>query len=71
MALLTVSITDKLLNKKSAEVAFALYALNEVAKEFGRGQGTVTTGTILGMSGAGVANTSLGSWTYTPSATNP
>ena len=68
---LTISITDQGLDKRSAEVTFALYALNEVAKEFGRGRGNVTSGTILGTSGAGAANTSLGSWTYTPSATNP
>jgi hypothetical protein len=43
----------------------------EVEKEFGRGNGTVTSGSIVGMSAAGVANSSLGSWTYTPSATKP
>jgi hypothetical protein len=71
MALLTISITDQSMNRKCAEVAFAAYAVSEAMKEFQRGQGNTTSGTILGMSGAGVANTSLGSWTYTASATNP
>jgi len=65
------SITANDPGKKSSEVAFIQYALSEVAKELGRGNGTVTSGTILGMSHAGVANTSLGSWTYTPFASNP
>jgi hypothetical protein len=71
MALLVISINDQTMNRKSAEVAFAKYAAEEALKEFGRGNGTITSGTILGVSGAGVANTSLGSWTYTPSAANP
>jgi hypothetical protein len=71
MALLTISINDQSMNRKIAEVAFAKYAVEEALKEFGRGNGTVTSGTILGVSGAGAANTSLGSWTYTPSAPNP
>lgn len=71
MSLLTIAINDQSMNKKSAEVAFAAYAVGEAMKEFQRGNGTVTSGTILGNSGAGVANTSLGSWTYTASATNP
>lgn len=71
MALLTVSITDQLMNRKSAEVAFAAYALEEVRKELVRGNGAVLTGTILGAPGAGLGPTSLGSWTYTPSATLP
>ena len=39
--------------------------------EFQRGNGTVTSGTILGNSGTGSANTSLGTWTYTATATQP
>ena len=71
MALLTVSINDQLHNRKSAEVAFAVSALHEVAKELQRGNGAVTSGPILGAPGAGLGPTSLGSWTYTPSATLP
>ncbi len=71
MSVLTIAINDQSMNKKSAEVAFCRYAVAEAMKEFGRGNGTVTSGTILGTSGAGTANTSLGSWTYTASASNP
>ena len=71
MALLTVSISDPGLNRKSSEAAFALYALREVEKEFQRGNGNVSSGTIVGVSAAGVANSALGSWTYTPTATLP
>ena len=71
MALLTVSITDQLMNRKSAEVAFCAYALEEVRKELVRGQGTVTSGTIIGAPGAGLGPTALGTWTYTASATLP
>jgi hypothetical protein len=71
MSLLVITINDQSMDKKSAEVAFARTAVETAMKEFERGRGTVTSGTILGVSGAGVANTSLGSWTYTPSATNP
>lgn len=73
---LTVTIADASVTandpgKKSSEVDFLIYALNEVIKELGRGRGTVTSGTILGINHAGVANTSLGSWSYTPFASNP
>jgi hypothetical protein len=71
MALLVISINDQTMNKKSAEVSFSQYAVAQAMKELERGRGTVTSGTILGVSGAGVANTSLGSWTYTPSASLP
>jgi hypothetical protein len=71
MALLTITINDPGLPSKSAEVAYCRRAMAEVEKEFGRGNGTVTSGTIVGQSAAGLANTSLGSWTYTPSATKP
>jgi hypothetical protein len=71
MALLTVTINDPSLQKRSSEVAYAIGAINTVVKELGRGNGNVTSGTILGQSSAGVPNTPLGSWTYTPSASNP
>jgi hypothetical protein len=71
MALLTVSITDPLLNKKSAEVQFIQGALDTIAKEIGRGNGTVLSGTILGQANSNTSNVSLGTWTYTPSATIP
>jgi hypothetical protein len=70
MALLTVSINDPTLDKKSAEVAFALRALDEVKKELGKGNGTITSGTILSYT-TGLGPTAMGTWTYTPSASNP
>jgi hypothetical protein len=72
MALLTVSINDPTLDKKSAEVAYCLYALNIVARELGAAQGTRTSGTILGSGvSIGTAPTAMGTWTYTASASNP
>jgi hypothetical protein len=71
MALLVISINDPGLEKKSAEVAYARYALGIAEKEFGRGNGTVGSGSIIGMNAAGVANATLGTWTYTTSATKP
>lgn len=73
---LTITISDASITannpgRKSSEVAFAKYAVEEALKEFGRGNGQVTSGNIVGMNAAGVANTSLGSWTYTPFASNP
>ena len=70
MALLTVTINDPGLDKKSAEIGFLLRALQEVEKELGRGNGSITSGTILSHKGP-VGNQSLGSWTYTSSAPNP
>jgi hypothetical protein len=71
MALLTITINDPGLPSKSAEVAYCRRVLAEAEKEFGRGNGLTTSGNITSTSAAGVANTSLGSWTYTPSATKP
>ena len=39
--------------------------------EIGRGQGTVTSGTIIGQNPAGIANSSLGSWNYASSGSKP
>jgi hypothetical protein len=71
MALLTVTINDPSLQKRSSEVAYAIGAINTVIKELGRGNGNVTSGSIIGQSSAGAPNTALGSWTYTPAAANP
>ena len=35
------------------------------------GNGTVTSGSIIGTNQAGTPNTSFGSWAFTPSATKP
>jgi hypothetical protein len=71
MAVLTISINDPAFEKKSAEVAYLIGVLRTLEMEIGRGQGTVTSGTILGTNAAGTPNTSLGSWTYASSASKP
>jgi hypothetical protein len=71
MTVLTVTIVDQAFDKKSAEVAYLQRVLDTLKNELGRGQGNVTSGTILGTNAAGTPNTSLGSWTYTASATKP
>jgi hypothetical protein len=71
MTVLTITIVDQAFDKKSAEVAYLQRVIDTLKNEIGRGRGTVTSGTIIGRNAAGVANTSLGSWTYTSSASNP
>jgi hypothetical protein len=71
MSIFTVSINDPSLDKKSAECEFVKNAIAIAMNEFGRGNGTVTSGNVVGMSSTGASNASLGSWTYTPSASNP
>jgi hypothetical protein len=71
MTVLTVTITDQAFDKKSAEVVYLQRVLDTLKNELGRGQGNVTSGTILGTNAAGTPNTSLGSWTYTASASKP
>lgn len=71
MTVFVCTFVDQTFDKKSAEVAYIANVLEIVKTELVRGQGTRTTGTALGQNAAGVANTSLASWTYTPSASNP
>ena len=76
MALFTVTINNvaTALDHQSGEVAFVQYAIAEAVKEFARGNGTVTSGTIVGALPGGIAaagDGSLGSWTYTPQASLP
>ncbi len=68
---LTVSLVAYPFDKKSAEVAYIQRALATAIEEIAVKRGNTTSGTIIGISPAGVANTALGSWTYTPSATKP
>jgi hypothetical protein len=56
---------------KASEVAFIENALLIAATEIRRGTGAVTSGTIVGAVPNATATASLGSWTYTPSATGP
>lgn len=72
MSVFTVTINDPspAFDKKAAEVGFIIRVLQEVEKELGRGQGTVTSGTVISTGASGTANTSLGSWIYTAAATH-
>jgi hypothetical protein len=73
MSVLTITIVDPNFagQRKSSEVAYLLRALAVAKTEIGRGNGVRTSGTILGTNQAGTPNTSLGSWSYVPSATLP
>jgi len=71
MSVFTISFNDPAFDKKSSEVAYIAKTLDLVKNELVRAGGAVTSGTILGVNHLGVANTSLGSWTYTPSASKP
>jgi hypothetical protein len=71
MTVLTISITDQAFEKKSSEVSYLLGVIDILKKEIGRGQGTTTSGTIRGTNAAGVANSTLGSWTYAASGSKP
>jgi hypothetical protein len=67
---LSVTIKSYTFDKWSSEVAYNCYVLDLLKNELGRAKGTVTSGNIVGVSPAGVANTSLGSWTFVPSGSN-
>jgi hypothetical protein len=71
MTVFTVTIVDQSFDKKSSEIGYLLRVLDHLKNELGRGLGTATSGTIIGTNAAGVPNTSLGSWTYIPSASKP
>ena len=71
MALIVITINDPGLNRKSAEAAYCQYAVHEALKEMGRARGNLASGAIIGMSAAGVANSSLGTWTMLSTATSP
>jgi hypothetical protein len=68
--ILTIAITDPGLDKKSAEAQYIQRALHLVENEVRRGNGTVTSGTIIGYT-TGLGPTAMGTWTYTPTATTP
>jgi hypothetical protein len=71
MTVLTITIIDQTFEKKSSEVAYLTRVLDLLKAELGRGQGTVTSGSIIGTNAAGVPNSSLGSWAYSASASKP
>ena len=68
---LTVTLNAYTFDRLSAEVAWIDAALDTVVKEITQQRGNRTSGNIIGQTPNGVPNTSLGSWTYTPSASKP
>jgi hypothetical protein len=72
MAVLTISITDPVFEKKSAEVAYLARVLENVASQVQRNQGNLAgVQNVLGVSSAGVPNTILATYSYVASATRP
>jgi hypothetical protein len=73
MTVLSITVNDPVpaFSSKAAEVRYLIGVLQTFENEFGRGVGTVTSGTIVGQNAAGTPHTSLGSWSYTPAATKP
>ena len=68
---LTITLNAYSFDRLASEVAWIDAALDTVVKEIAQQRGNKTSGTIIGQTPSGVANTSLGSWTYTASATKP
>lgn len=73
MTVLTVTIVDPNFSgqKKSSEVAYLQRVLDIIKSEIGAGNGTKTSGSVLGINQAGTPNSSLGSWVYVPTGTSP
>jgi hypothetical protein len=71
MAVFTISVADQHFEHRCSEVSYIAKCLEIAAAELQRAQGDLASGGIVGMNPAGLANQSLGSWTYTPSGTLP
>lgn len=67
---LSVTVTQQTFDTKHAEVAYLVKCLQQVEYELAAFQGNVTSGNITHTAPNG-QTTSLGSWTYTASATKP
>jgi hypothetical protein len=72
MAVLTITITDQVFDKKSSEIGYLVKVIDLVQAHMeGRRGNQVGPQNVLGQNQAGVANTVVASYTYTPSASNP
>ena len=71
MTVFTCTFVDQHFEKRSSEVAYVAKMLEIAAAELQRNQGDVTSGQMIGTNAAGTPNTSLGSWSYTPSGVLP
>jgi hypothetical protein len=67
----TLTVSPQNFDRQSIEVEHIKKVIELAISEFGRGRGTVTSGSIVGSSPSGASNSSLGSWSYTPGATKP
>jgi hypothetical protein len=68
---LTLTINATQFDKRSSEVAYLARVLEIAAAELSRGQGAVTSGSIIGTGQGQGGAVSLGSWTYSPTASRP
>jgi len=71
MSVFTITVNDQFFEHRSSEVSYICKALAIASQELQGAQGDRASGPILGTNAAGTPNTSLGSWSYTPSGTLP
>ena len=72
MTVFVCTFVDQTFDRKSAEVAYIAKVLDLVKASLQSSQGAISTATaVKGTNEAGVANTTLATYTYTASATNP
>jgi hypothetical protein len=72
MTVLTISITDQVFDKRSAEINYLVKVLDLVQAHMEQRRGQQTgLQNVLGQNQAGVPNTVVASYTYTASTPNP
>jgi hypothetical protein len=71
MSVFTITVNDQFFEHRASEVSYIAKCLAIAQAELQRAEGNLRSGGIIGMNPAGLANQSLGSWTYTPSGTLP
>ena len=72
MTVFTLTIQDQSFDKTSSEAAWIANVLRTVANNVQSTQGTKTSQqTVYGVNSAGVANSAVAQYTYTPSGTKP
>ncbi len=72
MTVFTITVQDQNFDKTSSETAWIANVLRAVANSIHSTQGTKTAQqTIYGVNSAGVANSSVAQYTYTPSGSKP
>jgi hypothetical protein len=73
MTVFAITINDQTghFEHRCSEVSFICKCLEIACAELQRNQGDLASGGIIGMNPAGLANQSLGSWSYSASASLP